>query len=766
MRSPRHWFTGLRTTVRGKIITLTLVTSVIVVLVAGSAMMSHDLRVYRDSLASDLTAVAGIVALTSAPALEFDDRRAAQRTLEALQARKDLLTAALYEANGSLFAAYVRLGETAPPAQAGTVRGLLLAGDVVELRQPLERKGEVLGTIYLRARYDLSARVQAYSKILALVMVISVGIAAVLADMLQRTITRPLDSMTRVARQVVQRRDYSLRVLEGSQDETGIVIDAFNRMLDEIQARTRALEGTNAALTEEIRTRQIAEQAVRSSEKLYRAIGESLDFGVWVASEQGEHIYASESYLRLTGMTMRDYLGDGWAAALPAEEREEALAAWRDCVRSGEAWYREMRVRGIDGRQYPVLSQGVPIKGDQGEISGWAGIHLDITRLKRTEEALREADRRKDEFLATLAHELRNPLAPIRHATKILDNRNVEESRRQWGRDVISRQVERMALLLDDLLDVSRITRGRLTLRKSTVELRPIISAAIEIARPLLEARHHHLQTEIPTETLWLEADPLRLSQALSNLLTNAAKYTQDQGHIRLRVALEESHLVMSVQDDGIGIAERDFTRLFEMFSQVQSTPARAEGGLGIGLALVRGLVELHGGSISVHSEGRGLGSRFEIRLPRSLLAHAPQGLAHPASPAPLAGPERSALRVLLADDNRDAADSLSMVLEMAGYEVRTVYSGREALLSADRFRPHAMVLDIGMPDVDGYEVARAIRVHAWGENLLLIAITGWGQAHDKERARQSGFDVHLTKPVDPDKVDRILASRLRGDQA
>ena len=390
------------------------------------------------------------------------------------------------------------------------------------------------------------------------------------------------------------RRDYSLRARKVTDDELGVVVDAFNNMLDEVQSRTRALEQSNAALHE--------------SEKLYRAIGETIQYGVWVCDASGRNTYASDSFLRLTGYTQQQASDFGWLELLHPEDREATLAAWAECTRLGSVWYREHRMRGVDGQYHPILAQGVPIRNDDGEITRWVGINLDISRLKQTEQALLDADRRKDEFLATLAHELRNPLAPIRNAVRLLEIPATDEQQRRWGREVIARQVRNMALLLDDLLDVSRITRGKLELKKEYVSLRSVIEVAIETARPLIESRRHALTVTLPAEDITLEADPLRLSQVISNLLTNAAKYTDPDGRVALAAALTGTGLAISVKDSGIGLSAETIPGLFAMFSQVNTAIDRSQGGLGIGLGLVKGLVQSprrHGRSAQRRSRPR-----------------------------------------------------------------------------------------------------------------------------------------------------------------
>ncbi len=378
----------------------------------------------------------------------------------------------------------------------------------------------------------------------------------------------------------------------------------------------------------------------------------------------------------------------------------------------------------------------------------------EIASRERAEAALREADRRKDEFLATLAHELRNPLAPIRQAALISQAPTATETQKRWSHDVISRQVQHMSLLLDDLLDVSRITRGTLELRRQPTELAAIVDAAVETARPAIDAKRHELFVDIPSAAPHFSADPLRLAQVLSNLLTNAAKYTDPEGQIRLGAAVSAGTLSVSVTDSGIGIPPEDIAGVFAMFSQVKSTQDRSEGGLGIGLALAKGLVELHGGTLEARSRGVGFGSEFIVRLPLSAV-EAQSSLLGTAQRA--ARP--SSRKVLIADDNRDAAESLAVLLRMDGHEVTIAYDGPQALAMLVQGRPEVALLDIGMPGLNGYEVAKRVRHGPLGQGITLIAVTGWGQDRDKAQARAAGFDHHFTKPVDPGRLSELLRS-------
>jgi signal transduction histidine kinase/CheY-like chemotaxis protein len=377
--------------------------------------------------------------------------------------------------------------------------------------------------------------------------------------------------------------------------------------------------------------------------------------------------------------------------------------------------------------------------------------------LRASEEQLRVADRRKDEFLATLAHELRNPLAPIRNAAQILKAKGPPHPDLAWARGVIDRQAELMARLLDDLLDVSRISLKKVELRTELVELAAVCEAALETSRPVIEAGRHELTVSLPSEPVLLEADPLRLAQVLSNLLNNAAKYTDAGGRIRLSAERQGGEAVVSVEDNGIGIAPEALPSVFEIFSQAKPTSLRSHAGLGIGLSLVKGLVELHGGSVDARSAGPGRGSTFVVRLPVASETRA-RAAARPSEAE--SKPPRKC-RILIVDDNRDGADSLAILLELMGNDVHTAYEGEQALKVAETTRPEVVLLDLGMPKLSGYDVCRHIREQPWGRAVVLIALTGWGQEADRRRSREAGFDRHLVKPVHPADLMRLLGSVL-----
>lgn len=407
--------------------------------------------------------------------------------------------------------------------------------------------------------------------------------------------------------------------------------------------------------------------------------------------------------------------------------------------------------QGRDPRK--MLYHARPLFDGQGRVRGSVGVCLDITSRRQAEEALKKADRRKDEFLATLAHELRNPLAPIRNSLELLKRADGNSDVRDQARSMMERQVQQMVHLIDDLLDVSRITSGKLQLRKKRVLLAVVIQSAVELSRPLIEAQSHELSITLPEEPVYLDADATRLSQVISNLLNNAAKYTEKGGRIWLTAVRQGSQVAVSVRDTGIGIPAEHLSHIFEMFSQVAPALERSHGGLGIGLHLVRGLVQLHGGTVEARSSP-GKGSEFIVHLP---VVEGP-----PPSPSEKTGENQPAqrqatFRILVVDDNRDAADSLAMMLRLLGHDIQTAHDGAEAVQTAATFRPDVALLDIGMPKMNGYEAARHIREQPWGKRMVLIALTGWGQEEDKRRATEAGFHYHLTKPAEPGALEKLL---------
>jgi PAS domain S-box-containing protein len=512
----------------------------------------------------------------------------------------------------------------------------------------------------------------------------------------------------------------------------------------------RIVGGINMLL--DITERKHAERATAS----LAAIVDSSDDAIISKDLNGIITSWNQSAERLFGYTAKEAIGRSITLLIPEDRRSEETKIL-ERLRRGERidHFDTIRIR-KDRTPLEISATISPIRDAAGRIVGASKIARDVTDRKKMEAALKEADRRKNQFLATLSHELRNPLAPIRNAVQILKTKGPPVPELQWARGVIDRQVEVMSRLLEDLLDVSRISHNKLELRTERVELAAIVNAALETSRPLIEAGDHELIVTLPPETIHLDADPVRLAQVFANLLSNAAKYTEEGGQICLSAQQQGSDVIVSVKDNGIGIAAEMLPRVFEIFAQSSQALERSQGGLGIGLSLVKGLVELHGGSIEARSDGPGRGSEFVVRLP--VAVESP--IRQPAPP----GDDDSELpvrqrRVLIVDDNRDSADTMAMLLRMIGHEVGTAYDGEQAVEVAGALRPEVVLLDIGMPKLNGYEACRRIRQQPWGQGMYLIALTGWGQEEDRHRTEEAGFNHHLLKPVGSAVLMKLLAS-------
>jgi two-component system, sensor histidine kinase len=627
--------------VRSKLMLVVLVTTVAALVVVAIALVIYESRAYEQGNVNALMTQAQVIGRASAPALVFDDAIAARENLALLKVQPRIRAAAIYKPTGRLFASYGAsdlFGAGFP--RSAQADGYAIDGREIVVYRRIVEGGDVLGTIVLRASYELEARLRDYLGILGVVLIASLLLALLLSAALQRAITRPILAVANVARQVIERRDFSLRVTKTTDDEVGVLVDAFNAMLAEMGRRAEALEASNAVLSRE------------------------------------------------------------------TAERRDA------------------------------------------------------------EEALRVVNRRKDEFLAILAHELRNPLAPLRNALEILKRRGSDVTIAKDAREMMERQLRQMVRLVDDLLDVSRITTGKLALRTGIVTLQDVIRSGIDTAKPLIDQRRHLLTVALPSEPLLVDADATRLSQVFSNLLNNAANYTDPGGRIELSATADAGQVSVSIRDNGIGIAPDMIGAVFRMFAQADASLERVQGGLGVGLTLARHLVELHHGSIEAKSEGVGHGSEFVVRLP---LANAKR-VADVAAfnvPAPLAAnpPNAGAKRILIADDNIDFATSLEAILTPLGHDVRVVHDGVAAEDVGAKFAPQIAFLDIGLPGRNGYDVARALRRSPATTHCRLVAITGWGQEEDRRRSREAGFDMHLVKPVEPsqlvDIVDTDVAVRV-----
>ncbi len=665
---------SIRFSLRRKLMFVVLSTSFLALLLMGGTLLVYELRTYHQSWINDMVTEADLMGRASAAALTFDDDKVARENLALLRLRPKVISAALYTAQGRLFASYQRDDEaSAPPLpvhpQGSTHR--IEGGQLVLFRQIWNNR-ELVGTIYFRSDYELAQRLLSYLAILGAVMLASMAVAVLLTSWMQKAITRPILGMADVARRVMTRRDYSLRASRSTDDEIGYLVDAFNAMLAELGGRAQALEASNRSLEQ------------------------------------------------------------------------------------------EMGVR------------------------------------RQAESALRAADRQKDQFLATLAHELRNPLAPLLNALDMLRLPTTDAASARATHEMMERQLRQLVQLVNDLLDVSRITTGKMVLKRERCELHDVVRMAVEAAAPLVQSRGHQLTLALPDQPVVLLADPTRLVQVFLNLLNNAAKFTDPGGQLRLAAQVQGDKVKVTVHDSGMGIDPSMLPVIFGMFAQADRSLERSNAGLGVGLSLAKFIVELHGGEIAVHSEGLGRGSRFTVTLPRLVgaatpspqptlpavplaSARGPEALAPvaiealapiaveppaaaeaPASPPVLpsaAAPASPApgLRVLLADDNVDFAASLAVLLEAEGHEVCVTHDGQQALQAAPGFAPQVCFLDIGLPKLHGYELAARLRALPELSGTYLVAVSGWGQPEDKLRARQAGFDKHLVKPVEFTQVLDVL---------
>ena len=610
--------------IRDKVMYVVLATTFVALVVAAVALVVYETVTYRDATIADLTTQADLLAITSAPALSFNDPAAASENLSMMRVRPGVLAAAVYDRDGELFAIYRKPDAYADVPGRPGADGVRVAGDRIGVQQPIVERGARVGAVYLVAQYELTRRLGNYLVILGAVLVMSLGVAFIVSALMQATVTAPILEVTDVAGRVIDQRDFSLRVRRSSDDEIGTLVDAFNAMLAEVGRRADEIEASNRSLQSEMIERRSAE------------------------------------------------------------------------------------------------------------------------------DALRAADRRKDEFLATLAHELRNPLAPLRNGLALLKIADERPDVARDARDMMERQLDQMVRLVDDLLDVSRIATGKLALRRARIDLKDVLAAAVETARPYIAARGHVLALKLPDEPMPLDGDATRLAQVFANLLNNAARYTEPGGRITIDASVERREVVVRVVDTGIGIDPAMLDKVFELFAQADQSLERPTAGLGVGLTLARSLVALHGGTVVAQSEGRGKGSAFVVRLP--LVARA----AAAASPAsqPAAGGRTAGHRVLVVDDNRDFASSLAMLLSELGNEVRVANDGLQGLDVAKAFAPQVAFLDIGMPKLNGYRLAEALRAEPALARTRLVALTGWGQEKDRQAAQDAGFDRHLVKPV---KLEQIL---------
>lgn len=514
--------------------------------------------------------------------------------------------------------------------------------------------------------------------------------------------------------------------------------------------RPHAICGMSVDITE----RKNAELALAESEWRFRDMADGLPLIIWVHDETGAQEFVNQTFCEYFGVTREEMKGGKWQILMHPDDAAQYVSAFESCLNAHAPFHAETRVRRAGGDWRWLESWGRPRFGAQGEFRGVVGSSVDVTerketaqRLEASEAALRESDRRKDEFLAALGHELRNPLAPIRNVAQLLRTKVGGDPTIALACDIVERQTNQLVRIVDDLLDVSRVTLGKVTLQKELLDLRDVLEDATHTAQPLMRAKSHQMMVSVPSEPLWVRGDRVRLAQVLGNLLANAARYTPASGLIKVRIWEEGSSACVSVVDNGKGIAAEDLSAIFDLFQQ--TAIESGSGGLGIGLTLVRRFVEMHGGLVQAHSEGLGKGSTFVVRLHKaSAPESADQRTVSPALPS---------LKILIIDDNVDLVDSQAQVFGLDGHQVQTATRGAAGLTLAENFAPDVVLLDLGMPDMDGYAVARALRRSPRAEQMVIIAQSGWGHSGIARDITAAGFDAYVRKGADANSISALI---------
>lgn len=521
----------------------------------------------------------------------------------------------------------------------------------------------------------------------------------------------------------------------------------------------------------DVTDRRDTEERLRKSEERFDLAVKGSHEGVWDWNIQTGSVYFSDRSLEMLGYAPNEVASaqETWREGIHPDDWPRVRQSLQLHLKERVPYDVEFRKQAKDGEYRWFRSRGAAVRNAWGEPTRMAGSVSDITDRKILEEQVRqrveqlaEGDRRKDEFLATLAHELRNPLAPLSNALAILKAAGDNPQTFRQMREIMERQLGQMVRLIDDLLDVSRISRGKIELRLEATDLASVIHQALEICKPLSDKAAHRLDIDLPMQPAYIRADPVRMAQVFCNLLSNAFKFTPPRGHIRLAATIQGNEVVVTIRDSGVGIPPDKLSDIFELFTQLDRTLERSHSGLGIGLTLVQRLVAMHGGMVIAQSDGEGKGSEFIVRLPLDP-DQAPRNTGDKDGKAGSAGRAQFRNRVLVVDDNQDSANSLAILLKFAGNEVETANDGVEAITEAERFRPDMILLDIGMPRLNGYDAARRIREQPWGKDVTLVALTGWGQEEDRRKSREAGFDEHLVKPVDHDVLMKLLESRAAG---
>jgi PAS domain S-box-containing protein len=745
----KRWFE--RQPIHRKLVASGLFITALGLVVALLGLSAFDAWRYRAAAADDAAALASILAENTAAAVVLNQAAAAAETVRSVRVRDVVTMVCVFLPDGRLFAEYTRTADACPADPAESAWTGVLG------RAPIMRNGRLHGFVYVeRNLADLRGRVLLTAFAGFALFALAALAAYLLAQPLSAAIARPI---TDLARQV---RSFGSEAGSGSPprpptapDELGELVAAFSEMTARVRIANDELRRSTDALRREEAEREAALRRELESERRFKTLADGSPVLLWVNGPEGCE-FVNRAYLDFVGsVSEAEVRGYDWSRFVHPDDRDTYMNGYLEAFRSRAPFGAEFRFRRSDGEWRWMRSEATPRVQDDAFV-GYVGATVDITDRRTADEELKQADRRKTAFLAVLAHELRNPLAPIRAGLELLRLGGATPGTLERIRPVLERQVSHMVRLIDDLLDMSRITSGKIQLQRQLTPLRDLVHNAVDAHRAAIDAAGLRLSVSLPDAPCILDVDPTRFVQVLSNLLHNATKFTPRGGAVDVDAVIDDHTspplLLLRIADSGVGIPETMLPHVFEFFTQGE-TGHRKASGLGIGLALARQLVEMHGGSIEARSGGTNRGSVFSIRLPAFTVpsVSSPSEADQPHA-KPCVG-----LRVLVIDDNADAADTLSAVVTTLGGIVRTAYDGRSGLRQAAEFRPDVVLLDIGMPDVDGYETCRLLRGEQVGLNVYVVAVTGWGQLHDRERAFSEGFDAHLTKPADPRTLEALL---------
>jgi PAS domain S-box-containing protein len=745
-----RWFERLP--IHRKLVASALLITAVALTVAMLGLSVLDIWRYRVNATEDARALASIVAENTAAAVMFNQADAAQEILQSVRVRDVVTRVCVYSSNARLFAGFALTATACPPS--------VPAPDVwsgVSGSAPITRNARTYGTVIVeRSLSDLQQRLWLTSVAGVAMFAVAALAAYLLARRVNTVISRPIGELAQAVQRFGDTSDTALPAIRTAPDELGDLVRAFGEMTTRVRSSSEALRRSNEALRREKTEREAALVRQVESERRFKTLADGSPVLLWVNGLEGCE-FVNRAYLDFIGLDSdAEVRGFDWSRFVHPQDRDRYIEGYLDAFRSRSAFRAEFRFRRADGEWRWMRSEATP-RIEHDEFVGYVGASVDITERRRAEEALREADHRKDAFLAILAHELRNPLAPIRTGLELLKAGSDQPGAIKRVQPVLERQVAHMVRLIDDLLDVSRITSGKIQLQRQPTVLMELINGAIDANRAAIDSAGLTLSVKVPDAPCFLDVDPTRFVQVLSNLLHNSTKFTDRGGHVEVIASVDDivasPRLTLTIRDSGAGIAAETLPRVFDFFVQGEAHE-RGTSGLGIGLGLAKQLIEMHGGTIAAHSDGIGCGSSFTIRMP-VLTWDSVSTSPDVDRPQPPSCVNR---RVLIIDDNVDAADMLAALVVVLGGEAATAYDGRDGLRCAADFRPDVILLDIGMPDMDGYETCRRLRAQPDGHVAYIVAVTGWGQPHDRERALAEGFDAHLTKPADPRTLEDLLA--------